>query len=103
MTLPPPPSAESVPPSAGASPASAAAMALLAGLVRHGVTDLVLSPGSRSQALALAAAALARAGQLHLHAGNAGARVVGRRRRGRTAPFVDDGAARARAWSRRLV
>jgi len=58
MTLPPPPSAESVPPSAAASPASAAAMALLAGLVRHGVTDLVLSPGSRSQALALAAAAL---------------------------------------------
>ena len=67
MTLPPPPSAESVPPSAGASPASAAAMALLAGLARHGVTDLVLSPGSRSQALALAAAALARAGHLHLH------------------------------------
>jgi len=31
------------------------------------VTDLVLSPGSRSQALALAAAALARAGHLHLH------------------------------------
>lgn len=67
MTLPPPPSAESVPPSAAASPASAAAMALLAGLARHGVTDLVLSPGSRSQALALAAAALARAGHLHLH------------------------------------
>lgn len=42
-------------------------MALLAGFVRHGVTDLVLSPGSRSQALALAAAALARAGHLHLH------------------------------------
>jgi 2-succinyl-5-enolpyruvyl-6-hydroxy-3-cyclohexene-1-carboxylate synthase len=42
-------------------------MALLAGLARHGVTDLVLSPGSRSQALALAAAALARAGHLHLH------------------------------------
>jgi 2-succinyl-5-enolpyruvyl-6-hydroxy-3-cyclohexene-1-carboxylate synthase len=42
-------------------------MALLAGLVRHGVTDLVLSPGSRSQALALAAAALARAGHLQLH------------------------------------
>jgi 2-succinyl-5-enolpyruvyl-6-hydroxy-3-cyclohexene-1-carboxylate synthase len=42
-------------------------MALLAELVRHGVTDLVLSPGSRSQALALAAAALARAGHLHLH------------------------------------
>jgi len=42
-------------------------MALLAALVRHGVTDLVLSPGSRSQALALAAAALARAGHLQLH------------------------------------
>jgi 2-succinyl-5-enolpyruvyl-6-hydroxy-3-cyclohexene-1-carboxylate synthase len=42
-------------------------MALLAELVRQGVTDLVLSPGSRSQALALAAAALARSGHLHLH------------------------------------
>lgn len=42
-------------------------MALLAGLVRRGVTDLVLSPGSRSQALALAAAALARAGHLTVH------------------------------------
>ncbi|MBB5618306.1 2-succinyl-5-enolpyruvyl-6-hydroxy-3-cyclohexene-1-carboxylic-acid synthase [Microcella frigidaquae] len=60
--MPTPPAAESAP-----SPASAAAMALLAGLIRHGVTDLVLSPGSRSQALALAAAALARAGHLHLH------------------------------------
>lgn len=65
MTLPPPPSAE--PAATAPSPASAAAMALLAGLVRHGVTDLVLSPGSRSQALALAAAALARAGHLQLH------------------------------------
>lgn len=42
-------------------------MALLAALVRQGVGDLVLSPGSRSQALALAAAALARTGRLRLH------------------------------------
>lgn len=42
-------------------------MALLEGLVRAGVADLVVSPGSRSQSLALAAAALARAGHLDLH------------------------------------
>jgi 2-succinyl-5-enolpyruvyl-6-hydroxy-3-cyclohexene-1-carboxylate synthase len=35
--------------------------------VRAGVVDIVVSPGARSQALALAAAALARAGQLALH------------------------------------
>lgn len=50
-----------------ASPASAAAEALLAELIAHGVRDLVLSPGSRSQALALAATALDRAGALHVH------------------------------------
>jgi 2-succinyl-5-enolpyruvyl-6-hydroxy-3-cyclohexene-1-carboxylate synthase len=48
------------------SPASAFATALLAELVRRGVRDLVLSPGSRSQALALAAAAFERAGMLRL-------------------------------------
>ncbi len=62
MTPPPTPSADPA-----ASPAGAAAAALLEGLVRAGVTDLVLSPGSRSQGLALAAAAFARAGRLALH------------------------------------
>jgi 2-succinyl-5-enolpyruvyl-6-hydroxy-3-cyclohexene-1-carboxylate synthase len=49
------------------SPASEAAAALLAELVAHGVRDLVLSPGSRSQALALAATSLARTGALRVH------------------------------------
>lgn len=48
------------------SPASAAATALLGEFIRSGVTDLVLSPGSRSQALALAAAQFERAGLLRL-------------------------------------
>jgi 2-succinyl-5-enolpyruvyl-6-hydroxy-3-cyclohexene-1-carboxylate synthase len=50
-----------------ASPASVAATALLGEFIRSGVTDLVLSPGSRSQALALAAAQFERAGLLKLH------------------------------------
>ncbi|MEV7632177.1 2-succinyl-5-enolpyruvyl-6-hydroxy-3-cyclohexene-1-carboxylic-acid synthase [Microbacterium sp. NPDC089318] len=49
------------------SPASDAAAELLVDLVAHGVRDLVLSPGSRSQALALAATALARTGALRVH------------------------------------
>jgi 2-succinyl-5-enolpyruvyl-6-hydroxy-3-cyclohexene-1-carboxylate synthase len=48
------------------SPASAFATALLGEFVRSGLTDLVLSPGSRSQALALAAAQFERAGLLRL-------------------------------------
>ena len=44
-----------------------AAAALLDELVHLGVRDIVLSPGSRSQALALAAAALERAGRIALH------------------------------------
>ncbi|MEO7722249.1 MAG: 2-succinyl-5-enolpyruvyl-6-hydroxy-3-cyclohexene-1-carboxylic-acid synthase [Pseudolysinimonas sp.] len=48
------------------SPASIAATALLGEFVRRGVTDVVLSPGSRSQALALAAAQFERAGLLRL-------------------------------------
>ena len=48
------------------SPASAFAAALLGEFVRSGVTDVVLSPGSRSQALALAAAQFERAGLLRL-------------------------------------
>ncbi|MDQ4214171.1 2-succinyl-5-enolpyruvyl-6-hydroxy-3-cyclohexene-1-carboxylic-acid synthase [Microbacterium sp. ASV81] len=40
---------------------------MLTTLVEHGVRDVVLSPGSRSQALALAAVALARSGALRVH------------------------------------
>ncbi len=49
------------------SPASDAAASLLADLVAHGVRDVVLSPGSRSQALALAAVRLADEGALRVH------------------------------------
>lgn len=49
------------------APASEYALALLAELVRAGVRDVVLCPGSRSQALALAAAQLERTGLLRLH------------------------------------
>lgn len=44
-----------------------AAASLLADLVAHGVRDVVLSPGSRSQALALAAATFADEGGLRVH------------------------------------
>ena len=44
-----------------------AAASLLADLVAHGVRDVVLSPGSRSQALALAAVRLADQGHLRVH------------------------------------
>ncbi|WP_207454487.1 2-succinyl-5-enolpyruvyl-6-hydroxy-3-cyclohexene-1-carboxylic-acid synthase [Desertivibrio insolitus] len=50
-----------------ASPASDFATSLLAEFVAAGVRHVVLSPGSRSQALALAAAALERQGALSLH------------------------------------
>lgn len=49
------------------SPATEAALALVSGLVARGVRDLVLSPGSRSQALALVAVRFAREGMLRLH------------------------------------
>ncbi len=48
------------------APSSAFAGALLAGFVSCGVRDVVLSPGSRSQALALAAAAMEAAGGIRL-------------------------------------
>ncbi|HWR86626.1 MAG TPA: 2-succinyl-5-enolpyruvyl-6-hydroxy-3-cyclohexene-1-carboxylic-acid synthase, partial [Rhodoglobus sp.] len=48
------------------SPATDAAVALLTQLVRLGVRDAVLAPGSRSQALALAAAEFERLGLLRL-------------------------------------
>ena len=49
------------------SPASSFATALLAEFIRLGVRDLVLSPGSRSQALGVAAARFEAAGLLRLH------------------------------------
>ncbi len=51
----------------GASPATDAAAALLSGLIDAGVRHVVLSPGSRSQALALVAAELERQGRIGLH------------------------------------
>ncbi|GAA2973657.1 2-succinyl-5-enolpyruvyl-6-hydroxy-3-cyclohexene-1-carboxylate synthase [Microbacterium terrae] len=50
-----------------ASAATDAASALLGRLVELGVSDLVLSPGSRSQSLALVAAEFERRGVLHVH------------------------------------
>lgn len=50
-----------------ASAATDAAAALLTRLVELGVSHIVLSPGSRSQALALAAAELERRGAIRLH------------------------------------
>jgi 2-succinyl-5-enolpyruvyl-6-hydroxy-3-cyclohexene-1-carboxylate synthase len=49
------------------SPAGDAAAVLLDALVRAGVRHVVLSPGSRSQALALVAAELERLGRIRLH------------------------------------
>lgn len=51
----------------GSAPASAFAAGLLAELLRLGVRDLVVCPGSRSQALALAAAEAERVGAARLH------------------------------------
>lgn len=48
------------------TPSSAFAVALLAGFVRAGVRDAVVCPGSRSQALALAAAEFERRGLIRL-------------------------------------
>ncbi|WP_221586094.1 2-succinyl-5-enolpyruvyl-6-hydroxy-3-cyclohexene-1-carboxylic-acid synthase [Microbacterium sp. G2-8] len=52
---------------AAESPATEAACALLDALVALGVRHVVVSPGSRSQALALAAADLERQGRVSLH------------------------------------
>ncbi|KHK98056.1 2-succinyl-5-enolpyruvyl-6-hydroxy-3-cyclohexene-1-carboxylate synthase [Microbacterium mangrovi] len=49
------------------SPATDAAAALLTRLVERGIRHVVLSPGSRSQALALVAAELERRGDIRLH------------------------------------
>ncbi|QKJ21070.1 2-succinyl-5-enolpyruvyl-6-hydroxy-3-cyclohexene-1-carboxylic-acid synthase [Microbacterium hominis] len=50
-----------------AAPATDAAAALLCRLVENGVRHVVLSPGSRSQSLALVAAELERRGRIRLH------------------------------------
>ncbi|MFV0435182.1 MAG: thiamine pyrophosphate-binding protein [Leucobacter sp.] len=50
-----------------AAPSSIFAVELLGEFVRRGVTDVVVCSGSRSQALALAAAAAERAGAIRLH------------------------------------
>ncbi|MEN0084547.1 MAG: 2-succinyl-5-enolpyruvyl-6-hydroxy-3-cyclohexene-1-carboxylic-acid synthase [Leifsonia sp.] len=49
------------------NPATDFSLALLTGFVRNGVRDIVVSPGSRSQALALVAAELERSGSARLH------------------------------------
>jgi len=49
------------------SPATAFATRLLGGLIEHGLTDLVIAPGSRSQALALAALEFEKQGALRVH------------------------------------
>ncbi|QIM15741.1 2-succinyl-5-enolpyruvyl-6-hydroxy-3-cyclohexene-1-carboxylic-acid synthase [Leucobacter insecticola] len=51
----------------GPAPASIFAVELLAELIRRGVRDMVVCPGSRSQALALAAAAAEQAEAISLH------------------------------------
>jgi len=50
-----------------ATPASLFAVRLLADLVSHGLTDIVLAPGARSQALALAALELEQRGLVSVH------------------------------------
>ncbi|TFD29635.1 2-succinyl-5-enolpyruvyl-6-hydroxy-3-cyclohexene-1-carboxylic-acid synthase [Cryobacterium cryoconiti] len=52
---------------ASGSPATDFSVSLLGEFVRLGVRDIVLSPGARSQALALAAAELERIGLIRLH------------------------------------
>lgn len=49
------------------NPATDFSLALLSSFVRNGVRDVVVSPGSRSQALALVAAELERSGSARLH------------------------------------
>ena len=53
--------------STGRAPATDAAAALLHRLVARGIRHIVLSPGSRSQALALVAAELERLGLVRVH------------------------------------
>lgn len=53
--------------SAAPAPASIFAVELLGELIRHGVRDVIVCPGSRSQALALAAAAAEQTDSIRLH------------------------------------
>lgn len=53
--------------SATPAPASIFAVELLGELIRHGVRDVIVCPGSRSQALALAAAAAEQVDAIRLH------------------------------------
>ncbi|GAA1779302.1 2-succinyl-5-enolpyruvyl-6-hydroxy-3-cyclohexene-1-carboxylic-acid synthase [Agromyces lapidis] len=59
--------ADGTAPTASTAPASAFSVALLEEFVRAGVLDVVVAPGSRSQAVALAAAEFERQGLLRLH------------------------------------
>ncbi len=54
-------------PAAPPAPAMGSAAELVGALMGHGVTDFVVSPGARSQALALTVAALAESGDVTLH------------------------------------
>lgn len=56
-----------MPDDAGRAPATDAAAALLARLIERGVAHVVVSPGSRSQALALVAAAAETEGRVRVH------------------------------------
>jgi 2-succinyl-5-enolpyruvyl-6-hydroxy-3-cyclohexene-1-carboxylate synthase len=69
MTTPSPDHVTAAAPATTSAPSAASsfATALLAEFLRLGVRDLVLSPGSRSQALGLAAARFEAAGLLQLH------------------------------------
>ncbi|MFF2277839.1 2-succinyl-5-enolpyruvyl-6-hydroxy-3-cyclohexene-1-carboxylic-acid synthase [Agromyces sp. NPDC058126] len=64
--MPTAPTAASVP-TAPTAPATAFSVALLEEFVRAGVLDVVVAPGSRSQAIALAAAEFERQGLVRLH------------------------------------
>lgn len=66
-TTPITPGAEGPAAGEAVAPASVYAVTLLAELLQLGVRDIVVCPGSRSQALALAAAEAERAGALRLH------------------------------------
>ena len=61
------PSASAPGVTAASNPSTAQARVVVDELVRHGITDAVLCPGSRSAPLALALAAAERAGRLRLH------------------------------------
>lgn len=63
----PAPDAGTAPPRASGSPATDFSIELLGEFVRLGVRHIVLAPGSRSQALALAAAEYERIGAVRLH------------------------------------